>query len=67
MRTQKIPNMEVTVPKGSAFAFETDDYMFRSHQNCLVIGPRGAGKSVCAIEIIDRMKYDRIFCISPSV
>ena len=22
--------MEVTVPKGSAFAFETDDFMFRS-------------------------------------
>ena len=67
MRTQKIPNMDVTVPKGSAFAFETDDYMFRSHQSCLVIGPRGAGKGVITTEIIERMKYDRIFFISPSV
>jgi len=59
--------MEIKVPKGNAFAFETDDMMFKSHQNCLVIGKRGSGKSVIAVNIIERMKYDRIFIVSPTI
>ena len=67
MRTQKVPGMEIKVPKGQAFAFETDDMMFKSHQSCLVIGKRGSGKSVIAVNIIERMKYDRIFIVSPTI
>ena len=67
MRTQHVPGMEIKVPKGNAFAFETDDMMFKSHQNCLVIGKRGSGKSVIAVNIIERMKYDRIFIVSPTI
>ena len=67
MRTQKVPNLEIKVPKGNAFAFETDPMMFKSHQSCLVIGKRGSGKSVIAVNIIERMKYDRIFIVSPTI
>ena len=67
MRTQKVPNMDIVVPKGSAFAFDTDPMMFPSHQSCLVIGKRGSGKSVIAVNIIERMKYDRIFIVSPTI
>ncbi|MBJ62395.1 MAG: hypothetical protein CMB57_04000 [Euryarchaeota archaeon] len=59
--------MEIKVPKGQAFAFETDDMMFKSHQSCLVIGKRGSGKSVIAVNIIERMKYMRCFCVSPTI
>ena len=67
MRTQHVPGMEIKVPKGNAFAFETDDMMFKSHQSCLVIGKRGSGKSVIAVNIIERMKYDRLFIVSPTI
>ena len=67
MRTQHVPGMEIKVPKGNAFAFETDDMMFKSHQNCLVIGKRSSGKTTCTVNIIKRMKYDRIFIVSPTI
>ena len=67
MRTKKVPGLEINVPRGSAFAFETDPMMFKSHQNCLVIGKRSAGKSTCAVNIMERMKYDRIFIVSPTI
>ena len=67
MRTKKVPGLEINVPKGQAFAFPTDDMMFKSHQSCLVIGKRGSGKSVIAVNIIERMKYDRIFIGSPTI
>jgi tRNA(Met) C34 N-acetyltransferase TmcA len=67
MRTQKVPDLEIKVPKGNAFCFETDPMMFKSHQSCLVIGKRGSGKSVIAVNIIERMKYDRIFIVSPTI
>jgi len=67
MRTQHVPGMEIKVPKGNAFAFETDDMMFKSHQSCLVVGCRGSGKSCLAVNIMERMKYDRIFIVSPTI
>ena len=41
--------------------------MFKSHQSCLVIGKRGSGKTVIAVNIIERMKYDRVFILSSTV
>jgi len=67
MKTVKVPNMEIKVPTGSAFAFETDPMMFASHQACLVVGKRGLGKSVITVNIIERMKYDRVFIVSPTI
>jgi len=67
MRTKKVPGLQINVPKGDAFAFETDPMMFKSHQSCLVIGKRGSGKSVITVNIMERMKYDRVFCVSPTI
>ncbi len=67
MRTKKVPGLEIKVPSGNAFAFNTDPMMFKSHQSCLVIGKRGSGKSVIAVNIIERMKYDRLFIVSPTI
>ena len=46
MRTNKVPELGIKVPKDDLLSVETDPMMFRSHQACLVIGKRGAGKSV---------------------
>ena len=37
------------------------------HVNVGVVGKRGCGKTCCVVELIDRMKYDKIFLISPTL
>ena len=70
MRTSKIAsNLQIKAGKGSAFAYADrgDQNMPRAHQCCLVVGPRGAGKTTAVVNLIERMPYDRIFAISPTV
>ena len=61
--------MEIKAGKGSAFAYgdRGDQNMPRAHQCCLVVGPRGAGKTTAVVNMIERKPYDRIFAISPTV
>ena len=41
--------------------------MPKLHQACLVVGPRGAGKTTAVVNLIERLPFDRIFVISPSI
>lgn len=68
MRTIKAKtNLEVKAPKGSAFAYETPPDLPKLHQNMLIVGARGAGKTVAAINCLKLLKFDRIFIISPTM
>lgn len=67
MKTKKINDMDIVLPKSKAFAYETPPNCPKAHQNCLVIGKRGSGKSVSAVNLIEMMKYDRVFIISPTM
>ena len=66
MRTQKVPNLEIKVPEGNSFCFQTYATLFKSHQSCSVFGKRGSGKSVIAMNIIEEIKFDRILIVSPT-
>lgn len=61
-------NLEIRCGKGGAFAYENrgDQNLPRAHQCCLVIGPRGAGKTTAVVNLMERMPFDRIFAISPT-
>lgn len=67
MKTVKVPNLEIRPPDGSAFAYETAANMPKLHQACLVIGPRGSGKTTACVNLLERLPFDRIFVISPSI
>ena len=67
MKTQKVKGLELDVGKGNAFAYETDPMLPKLHQNCIFIAKRGGGKTVSCINLMDWFKFDRIFCVSPSV
>jgi hypothetical protein len=41
--------------------------MPKLHQACLVVGPRGSGKSTATVNLIEHLPFDRIFVISPSM
>ena len=67
MREQHIPNLAIRPPSGSAFGCETPPNMLKLHQAMLIVGPRGAGKTTACSGIVERLPFDRIFVISPSM
>jgi hypothetical protein len=58
--------LDITVPKGSAFAYDTDPALPKAHMVNLTIGKRGAGKSVAVTNLINKLKFDRVLAISPT-
>lgn len=67
VKITKIKGLAIDPGKGNAFAYETPEHMPKAHQNCLVVGPRGSGKTVATVNLVENMGYDRVFIISPSV
>jgi len=66
MRQVKYRGLEIEVPKGSAFGYDTPPPMPKGHMLSIAVGKRGSGKSTAIINLIKNMKYDRIFVISPT-
>lgn len=62
----KSKNLKIIVPKGDAFAYETDYDLPKMHQQLLCVGKRGSGKSVAVVNLIKKMNYDIIILISPT-
>jgi len=67
MKETSIKNFKIDPGKGSAFAFETHPMMPRAHQNMIIVGARGSGKTVALVNFIERMPYHRLFVISPTM
>ena len=70
MKIVKIPDKDLQVPPNSAFCIETSPMMLKAHQNMLVVGKRGSGKSTIITNYLRMLKeedkMDRIFVISPT-
>lgn len=67
MKTIKLKNLEINTGKSKGFAFETEPDLPKAHQSMLFVGKRASGKTLSCVNLLERMKYDRIFVISPSV
>ena len=67
MKRVDVKGLEVIPQKGSAFAYETAPDLPKCHVMALVVGARGMGKTTAAISLMERLPYDRIFAISPSM
>jgi len=67
MKTKKINDMDIVLPKSKAFAYETPPNCPKAHQNLVVCARRGLGKSTSVVNLIEMMKYDRVFIISPTM
>ena len=65
--TVKASGMEIVLPNQKAFKFDTPEHCPKAHGVTLVIGKRGAGKTVAAVNLMEKMEFDRIFAISPSI
>ena len=67
MKTVKVKNCPIVVPKGSAFTIETKPEHIKLCTNCIATGKRGSGKSVAITSLMRMLPFDRIFIISPTV
>ena len=67
MKTIKLKNLDINVGKGKAFAYDTPDDLPKAHQNCLFVGKRASGKTLGCVNLLEKMNYQRIFVVSPSV
>jgi hypothetical protein len=67
MKQVKVKGLEIKVPDGSPFTYETDPMLPKAHQNLLVIAPRGQGKTTFCVNLMEKMPFDRIFVVSPSI
>ena len=67
MKEVKVKGLEIKVPDGSPFTYETGSMMPKAHQNCLIVAPRGQGKTTFCVNLMERMPYDRVIVVSPSI
>lgn len=67
MKTNKVKGLDITLGKSNAFAYETPPDLPKAHQSMLFVGKRGSGKTLGLVNLLEKMNYDRIFMISPSV
>ena len=63
----KNDKLKIQVPKSTAFAYETAPDLPKLHQNMLIVGARGQGKTVAAVNVLRMLPFDRIFVISPTM
>lgn len=67
MRTQKIKGLDVIPPKSNSGDYDTDPLLPRMHQVCIAVGKRNSGKTTSVVSLLEKMKYDRILFVSPTV
>ena len=70
MKTVKVKGQEIQVPENSAFSINTGPMLLKAHQNMVVLGKRGSGKSVAITNYLRMLQedkaLDRIFVVSPT-
>jgi hypothetical protein len=67
LTTQSVKGLQIVPPKETSGAYETAPDMPKMHSVVVIVGKRAAGKSVAAINLIEKMKYDYTIAVSPTM
>ena len=67
MKTSKVKGLEIIPPKSESGLYETDTFMPKMHQVCIAVGKRASGKSTSIINLIERMKFNYVIAVSPTM
>ena len=65
--TQSVKGLQIIPPKETSGAYETAETMPKMHCVTVIVGKRAAGKSVAAINLIEKMGYDYTIAVSPTM
>jgi hypothetical protein len=67
LTTQNVKGLQIVPPKETSGAYETSQDMPKMHCVTVIVGKRAAGKSVAAINLIEKMGYDYTIAVSPTM
>ena len=67
LSTKSVKGLQIIPPKSESGAYETDPDMPKMHGVTVIVGKRNAGKSVSAINLIEKMKFDYVIAVSPTM
>jgi len=67
MKTSKVKGLEIIPPKSEVGLYSTDTFMPKIHQVCIAVGKRASGKSTAIINLIEKLKFDYIIAVSPTM
>ena len=67
MITQHIPGLQIVPPSQESGLYETGPLLPKMHCVCLVVGKRNSGKTVATINLIEKMGYDYVIAVSPTM
>jgi hypothetical protein len=67
LTTQSVKGLQIVPPKETSGAYETSPDMPKMHCVTVIVGKRAAGKSVAAINLIEKMGFDYTIAVSPTM
>lgn len=67
LSTKSVKGLQIVPPKETSGAYETAPDMPKMHCVTVIVGKRAAGKSVAAINLIEKMGYDYTIAVSPTM
>ena len=67
MKTVDVKNLQIVPPKNESGSYETTPDMPKMHQVCVIVGKRAAGKSVAAVNLIEKLGFDYSIVVSPTM
>ena len=67
LSTKNVKGLQIVPPKETSGAYETAPDMPKMHCVTVIVGKRAAGKSVAAINLIEKMGYDYTIAVSPTM
>jgi hypothetical protein len=67
LSTQNVKGLQIVPPKETSGAYETAPDMPKMHNVVVIVGKLAAGKSVAAINLIEKMGYDYTIAVSPTM
>ncbi len=67
MQTARVKNLQIVPPKQESGAYETHPDLPKMHQVCIAVGKRASGKTTAVINLIERLRFDYVIVVSPTV
>jgi hypothetical protein len=65
--TKSVKNLQIVPPKNESGSYETAPDMPKMHQVCVIVGKRASGKTVAAVNLIEKMGFDYSIVVSPTM
>ena len=62
-----VAGLDIIPPKNESGLYETDTSLPKMHCVTLVVGKRNSGKTVSTVNLIEKMKFDYVIAISPTM